>query len=75
MIDNRVEVSLRFRLCLEAKIRQLEEDAILDAHIVSGLESEDHRRRQCLLVNAQLERARVLRELLVSTRLRNLVTA
>jgi hypothetical protein len=70
MDDDRFEVSLRFRLTVEAKIRQLEEDAIFDAKAMADLECEDHRRRQRMLVQAQLERARTLRELLIATRVR-----
>jgi hypothetical protein len=70
MDDDRFEVSLRFRLTVEAKIRQLEENAILDARAMTDLECEDHRRRQRMLVQAQLDQARTLRELLISTRLR-----
>ena len=75
MDDDRFEVSLRFRLAVEAKIRQLEENAILDARAMTDLECEGHRRRQHLLVRAQLERARSLRELLISTRVRPLSAA
>ena len=70
MDDDRFEVSPRFRLTVAAKIRQLEENAILDAKAMTDLDCEDHRRRQRMLVQAQLERARTLRELLIATRVR-----
>lgn len=66
-----IHVSKRFRLTLEATILELEADAAQDERVVPLLESPDHRRRQRLLVDAQLERAWQLRELLARTVVRS----
>ena len=64
-----IHVSARFRLTLESAILQLEANAARDEQLVTMLDDADHRRRQELLVAAQLERAFRLRELLRSTTL------
>jgi hypothetical protein len=60
-------VSDRFRLTLESTILELEAGAAHDERILAQLRNEDHRRRQRLLIGAQLERAFRLRELLART--------
>lgn len=65
-----IRVSERFRLTLEATIMDLEADAARDERALRLLENADHRRRQQLLVAAQLERAFRLRELLDRTTVR-----
>jgi hypothetical protein len=60
-------VSDRFRLTLESSILELEAGAACDERSLSQLTDPDHRRRQQLLVAAQLERAFRLRELLSRT--------
>lgn len=63
-------VSARFRLTLEAAILSLESDAAEDERAVAMLKDADHRRRQRMLVQAQLERAFRLNELLGQTAIR-----
>lgn len=65
-----IRVSERFRLTLEATILDLEAGAARDERALRQLENADHRRRQQLLIAAQLERAFRLRELLERTLLR-----
>lgn len=60
-------VSERFRLTLEATILDLEGGAARDERALASLEDPDHRRRQQTLIDAQLERAFRLRELLART--------
>lgn len=60
-------VSDRFRLTLERTILDLEAGAAHDERALRLLENADHRRRQQLLVSAQLERAYRLRQLLART--------
>jgi hypothetical protein len=60
-------VSERFRLTLEATILDLEAAAARDERALAHLTDPDHRRRQQLLIDAQLERAFRLRELLANT--------
>ena len=60
-------VSDRFRLTLEASILELEAGAARDERALNLLQDPDHRRRQQLLIGAQLERAFRLRELLART--------
>lgn len=62
-----IHVSERFRLTLEATILDLEADAAQDERLIPLLQDPDHRRRQRLLVAAQLDRAYRLRELLART--------
>lgn len=63
-------VSARFRRTLEMAVFALETAAAADERMVARLENADHRRRQRLLVDGQLERAFELRELLERTVLR-----
>jgi hypothetical protein len=63
-------VSARFRLTLEAAILDLEAGAAGDERLLPFLEDADHRRRQRLLVERQLDRAYRLRELLARTAIR-----
>jgi hypothetical protein len=65
-----IRVSERFRRTLEAAILALEAGAARDERVTALLEDADHRRRQRLLVAAQLERAYRLRELLARTAIR-----
>jgi hypothetical protein len=65
-----IHISARFRLTLESAILQLEAGAARDERMVPLLGDADHRRRQRLLVEAQLERAWRLRELLARTAVR-----
>ena len=60
-------VSERFRLTLESSILELEAAAGRDERALSLITDPDHRRRQQLLIDAQLERAFRLRELLART--------
>jgi hypothetical protein len=60
-------VSDRFRLTLESSILTLEAGAARDERALSLIQDPDHRRRQQRLIDAQLERAFRLRELLART--------
>ena len=60
-------VSSRFRLTLEATILALEASAACDERTLAVIDNADHRRRQQRLVDAQLDRAFRLRELLGRT--------
>ncbi len=60
-------VSDRFRLTLESSILSLEAGAARDERTLALIQDADHRRRQQRLVDAQLERAFRLRELLART--------
>lgn len=60
-------VSDRFRLTLETTILDLEAGARRDERALAQLTDPDHRRRQQLLIDVQLERAFRLRELLART--------
>lgn len=64
------EISPRFHLSIQARILRLEEDAERDEQLIPFLLSEDHRRRQRKLVEAQRKEAKRMRELLSYTRLR-----
>jgi hypothetical protein len=65
-----IHVSARFRLTLESAILALEAGAARDERTFASLSDPDHRRRQQVLIAAQLERAFRLRELLAQTSLR-----
>ncbi|MFP5227629.1 MAG: hypothetical protein ACLGXA_08345 [Acidobacteriota bacterium] len=60
-------VSSRFRLTLESSILALEAGAARDERTLPMLQDPDHRRRQQRLIDAQLERAYRLRQLLART--------
>ena len=60
-------VSERFRLTLESSILELEANAAHDERTLALVTDPDHRRRQQRLIDAQLERAFRLRELLART--------
>ncbi len=62
-----LRISARFRLTLESAIVALEEGAARDERVLALIEDPDHRRRQRLLVESQLDRAFRLRELLAQT--------
>lgn len=62
-----MHVSARFRLTMEAAILELQAGAARDEQMLPLLEDGDHRRRQQLLVESQLERAFQLQELLGRT--------
>jgi hypothetical protein len=65
-----IHVTPRFRLAIEARILQLERDAAKDERALKSLTSADHRRRQQMLIDKQLDKAFRLREMLalVATR-------
>ncbi|MBV8114107.1 MAG: hypothetical protein JO300_05155 [Silvibacterium sp.] len=65
-----MQVTPRFRTAIETRIMQLERDAARDEHMLQFLTSPDHRRRQQMLIDKQLEKAFRLREMLalVTTR-------
>ncbi len=64
------EISLRFHRSIEARIFRLEQDADRDEQMIASLLSDDHRRRQRKLVEAQRREARRMLDLLRYTRLR-----
>jgi len=59
-----IEVSPRFRSAIEARILELERNAASDEQTLSQLSHPDHRRRQQMLVDKQLDKAFRLREML-----------
>jgi hypothetical protein len=59
-----IEITPRFRNAVESRIMQLERDAARDEHMLQFLTSPDHRRRQQMLIDKQLEKAFRLREML-----------
>ena len=59
-----VQITPRFRAAVETRIMQLERDAAADERVLAPLTSPDHRRRQQMLVDKQLEKAFRLREML-----------
>jgi hypothetical protein len=65
-----MQVTPRFRTAVEARIMQLERDAARDERMLQSLTSPDHRRRQQMLIDKQLDKAFRLREMLalVTTR-------
>ena len=65
-----LQITPRFRAAVEARILQLEADAARDERMAKTLTCPDHRRRQQLLVEKQLDKAFRLREMLalVTTR-------
>jgi hypothetical protein len=60
-------VSTRFQLTLQSAIADLEAAAAQDERMLPLLENTDHRRRQQLLIDGQLDRAFRLHELLSRT--------
>ncbi len=67
MGNEQLEVSERFRRSLLTRIRKLQNDAAADEQMIARLPNEDHRRRQKILVQAQLEHAFRLSDLLSTT--------
>ena len=65
-----LQITPRFRTAVETRILQLERDAARDERMLKSLTSPDHRRRQQMLIDRQLEKAFRLREMLalVTTR-------
>jgi hypothetical protein len=65
-----LQITPRFRTAVETRILQLERDAARDERTLQTLTNPDHRRRQQMLVDKQLEKAFRLREMLalVTTR-------
>jgi hypothetical protein len=59
-----LQVSPRFRSAVEARILDLEQNAARDERALASLTSADHRRRQQMLVDQQLDKAFRLREML-----------
>jgi hypothetical protein len=59
-----IQVSSRFRSTIEATILELERNAALDEQFLTTLRNPDHRRRQRLLIEKQLDKAFRLREML-----------
>jgi len=64
MTGKPMQVSSRFRATIEATILELERNAARDERVLPTLLSADHRRRQRLLVEEQLDKAFRLREML-----------
>jgi hypothetical protein len=64
LIREPLRVSPRFRSAIEARILELERNAARDERALAGLTNPDHRRRQQMLVDKQLEKAFRLREML-----------
>jgi hypothetical protein len=63
MANERFVVSERFLRGIQTRIRKLRDDAAADERTIPGLLCEDHRRRQRLLVQTQLEDAHKFTEL------------
>ena len=65
-----LQITPRFRNAVETRILQLERDAARDERVLRTLTSPDHRRRQQMLIDKQLDKAFRLREMLalVTTR-------
>lgn len=65
-----IQVTPRSRTAIETRIMQLESGAARDERVLRSLTSPDHRRRQQMLIDKQLEKAFRLREMLelVTTR-------
>jgi hypothetical protein len=59
-----LQMTPRFRAAVESRILQLERDAARDERVLQSLTSRDHRRRQQLLIDRQLDKAFRLREML-----------
>ena len=64
MIMEPIQISARFARSLESAILRLQAHAAEDERVVPTLLHNDHRRRQRLLVEGQLDRAFRLQELL-----------
>jgi uncharacterized coiled-coil protein SlyX len=65
-----IQLTPRFRTAIEARIVQLECDAARDERVLRSLTNPDHRRRQQLLVDKQLDKAFRLREMLALVTIR-----
>ena len=65
-----LQVTPRFRTAIESRILELERHAAEDERTLRRLTSPDHRRRQQILIDKQLDKAFRLREMLalVTTR-------
>jgi hypothetical protein len=65
-----LQVTPRFRTAIESRILELERHAAEDERTLRKLTSPDHRRRQQILIDKQLDKAFRLREMLalVTTR-------
>jgi hypothetical protein len=65
-----IQITPQFRAAIEAKILELERNAASDELVLRSLTHPDHRRRQEMLIERQLERSFRLREMLalVTTR-------
>lgn len=59
-----IRLSPRFRSAIETRILELERNAARDERMLTDLKNADHRRRQQMLVDKQLEKAFRLREML-----------
>ena len=64
------EISARFYQALQESALRLEDDAEKDEAFAASLEHPDHLQRHTLLVQAQRERARLLRRFLAEARIR-----
>jgi hypothetical protein len=63
MPNERLIISKRFLHGIQTRIRQLRDDAAADEQTIRSLPCEDHRRRQRLLVQIQLDQAYKLADL------------
>lgn len=63
MRGDRLTVSSRFHAAVESAIFRVERNAFEDEGALARLTSEDHRRRQRLLIEKQIDKALRLREL------------
>jgi len=63
MRGERLMVSSRFHAAVESAIFRIERNAFQDEHNLALLVSEDHRRRQRLLIEKQIDKAFRLRDL------------
>ena len=59
-----LQITPRFRSAVETRIAQLERDAARDERVLKSLTNADHRRRQQMLIDKQLDKAFRLREML-----------
>ena len=73
LVQEHIQISLRFRHMLEQRILRLEFDAARDELTARELQDPDHIRRQMRLVTAQLEQAHRMKRFLENSRTRVLL--